>query len=108
MIAALVLPSLPSQAFAGAASAAPATMETGVMDDMPCCPSDTPAPFDCQKCPLMTLCVVGYAPGVLVLGNALIVFPTLAHTIPRTDELVPVGLTHPPPVEPPRSSMLQA
>ncbi len=77
-------------------------------DDMPCCPSDTPAPFDCQKCPLMALCVVAHAPGVPVLGNLLVVFPTLAHIVPRADELVPVGLTHPPPAEPPRSSMLAA
>lgn len=108
VIVALVLPSLPSQALAGADPAASMAMDAGMTDDMLCCPSEAPAPFDCQKCPLMALCVVGYAPGVPVLDNALIVFPTVARTIPRADELEPVGLSPPPPAEPPRSSMLMA
>ena len=37
------------------------------MDDMPCCPQDTPALPDCSKgCPLMALCLAKVASGLPV------------------------------------------
>ena len=73
------------------------------MDDMPCCPHDTPAMPDCSKsCPLMALCLAKVASGLpsyvgLTVRLAVVESPTWS------DDTSFASFGQAPPAEPPRS-----
>jgi hypothetical protein len=79
-----------------------ADMMDEMASDMPCCPSKTTAPIDCDKCVFMaacgSVCFAGIPPGISHP------FPVVSDTVAlqRTDA-APDGLGHPPPEHPPRS-----
>lgn len=71
-------------------------------NDMPCCPSKTPAPADCDKCVFMASCMSKCFMGM----SATIVTPFLVASdriaLERNDAR-PEGFGHPPPEHPPRT-----
>jgi hypothetical protein len=70
-------------------------------DDMPCCP-DKSAPVDCDKCPLMALCVSTTLHAPLSASVAEVQPVTLRMLLPVSDpEAESLGLLPPP--RPPRS-----
>ena len=70
-------------------------------DDMPCCP-DKSAPVDCDKCPLMALCVSTTLHAPLSASVAAIQAVALRMLLPVSDpEAESLGLLPPP--KPPRS-----
>jgi len=121
MIAGLILAPLSRPVMAGAASDAsmPAmaddmsmsamaddmSMSAGadeMANDMPCCPSKSPAPIDCDKCVFMAACmskcfagmsVAAFHPFRIASGNI----------APLRNDSRPDGLGHPPPEHPPRT-----
>lgn len=89
---------------AGAVAARPATV-IGMADEMPCCPP-SPTPYDCQKCPLIGLCVTG----CLHCGPIAPVISLLARDLDRNDrpdiDNTKDGLVYSPVSPPPRSLSL--
>jgi hypothetical protein len=70
--------------------------------DMPCCPSKSPSPIDCDKCIFMaacgSVCFAGISAGISHP------FPVVSDTIAlQRDDARPDGFGHPPPEHPPRS-----
>jgi hypothetical protein len=71
-------------------------------NDMPCCPSKSPAPVDCDKCVFMAGCMTQCFAGM----SAAVFHPFLAASIlvvPLRNDSWPDSLGHPPPDHPPRS-----
>ncbi|MGZ5872311.1 MAG: hypothetical protein ACXWKP_09395 [Bradyrhizobium sp.] len=70
--------------------------------DMPCCPSNEPAPVGCDKCVFMTACT-----STCFAGIPADVVPPLLATSGRIASLKndswPDGLGYPPPEHPPRT-----
>lgn len=90
-----------------AAAAMQADPMVGMADDMPCCPP-SPQPNDCQKCPLIGLCVAKTFQGMPT--EAIIAHPawSLSRTgLPRNDGARD-SLGDPPLPRPPRSLGLPA
>ena len=78
----------------------------GMSDGMPCCP-DKSAPVDCDKCPLMALCVATTLQVPSLAAVAEIYPVTLRMLLPGSDpELESVGYSPPP--KPPRSLVFSA
>jgi len=69
--------------------------------DMPCCPSKTAMPVDCDKCIFMAACVsVGFP---AISATILHPFPILSDTMAlQRNDSGPDGPGHPPPEHPPR------
>jgi hypothetical protein len=70
--------------------------------DMPCCPSKSPSPIDCDKCVFMaacgSVCFAGMSAGISHP------FPVVSDTIAlQRDDARPDGFGRPPPEHPPRS-----
>jgi hypothetical protein len=95
----------PMQAMAGHMMDAPAMDKMSAMADemaaMPCCPSQAPAPVDCDKCFFMAGCAsvfLSFLPTVIVLP-----VPVASDSVALlTNDFRPDGLGHPPPEHPPR------
>jgi hypothetical protein len=70
--------------------------------DMPCCPSDGPAPIGCDKCIFMAACAANCLPG---LTAAFFQPPfAVASSVARPqNDFRPDGLGHSPPEHPPRT-----
>jgi hypothetical protein len=105
LIAGLVFAPLAARAnvdsTASMAMAAMADDAASMSDDMPCCP-DKSAPVDCDKCPLMALCVSTTLHAPLSASVAEIQPVTLRMLLPVSDpEAESLGLLPPP--KPPRS-----
>jgi hypothetical protein len=74
-----------------------------VMDDMPCCPHETPVMPDCSKsCPLMALCLAKVASG-LPSGIGLPVRVAVVEGPTWGGDISFASLAQAPPAEPPRS-----
>jgi len=121
MIAGLILAPLSRPVMAGAASDAsmPAmaddmsmsamaddmSMSAGVdemANDMPCCPSKSPAPIDCDKCVFMAACMTKCFAGLTVAVFQPLFAVSAGLAQPQND-FWPDGLGHPPPEQPPRT-----
>lgn len=76
-------------------------MSGAMAGDMPCCPSNSHQPVDCEKCLLMAACMVqcftGHPDAELHLVRG-----TVGTRLPLHDDFWPDGLGHPPPDHPPR------
>lgn len=73
------------------------------MDDMPCCPHETPTMPDCSKgCPLMALCLAKAVPG-LPSGVGLPVRVAIVEGVLWGGDVPFHSLAQAPPPEPPRS-----
>lgn len=70
--------------------------------DMPCCPTKTPVPIDCDKCAYMAACGAIYFTGSSAAVVHPFPIPSDAVALHRNDSR-PDGLGHPPPEHPPRS-----
>lgn len=82
-------------------SASADAMVAGMADDMPCCPSKTPAPVDCDKCVFMACCMSAWVPGPFAANFEYL--PIVAATLAlQRDGVRLVGLGQPPPERPPR------
>ena len=68
--------------------------------DMPCCPSKTPAPLDCDKCVFMAACVAKCFASPT--SAAFYPFAASRRIAPLQNDSWPDGLGHPPPEHPPR------
>jgi hypothetical protein len=69
--------------------------------DMPCCPSKTTSPIDCDKCVFMAACGSVCFAGVSAGFSH--PFPVVSDTVaPQRNDATPDGLGHPPPEHPPR------
>jgi hypothetical protein len=102
LIAGLVF--APFSAPTSPAKAAPMAAEMSA--DIPCCP-DNSAPMDCDRCPLMAICMVKNfqepsSAGVIELRPV-----TVRLLAPRSDPATD-GLTYLPPPRPPRSLVRSA
>jgi hypothetical protein len=76
-------------------------MPDEMASDMPCCPSDSSALIDCDKCVFMAVCTGQFLPG----PSAAIFSPPFAASgkiAPLQNDSWPDGLGHPPPEDPPR------
>jgi hypothetical protein len=102
LIAGLMTAPLTAPVLAGAVDSASMAMS----DDMPCCP-DKSAPVDCDKCPLMAICMFKTFQA-LPLAGVVEVLPTTVRTlVPRSDPETE-SLGHPPPPRPPQSLVRSA
>ncbi|WP_431310985.1 hypothetical protein [Methylobacterium nigriterrae] len=73
------------------------------MDDMPCCPHETPTMPDCSKgCPLMALCLAKVVSG-LPSGIGLPVRVAIVEGVLWIGDVPFDSLAQAPPPEPPRS-----
>jgi hypothetical protein len=112
MIAGLVLAPLARPAMAATVSdvsmsamtedgSAPPTADA-MTGDMPCCPSNAPAPIGCDKCIFMAACAANCFPA---LTAALFQPPfAVASGVARLqNDFWPDGLGHSPPEHPPRT-----
>jgi len=103
VIAGLVLAPMSRPVMAGAASdvSMPA-MADEMANDMPCCPSKSPAPIDCDKCVFMAACTAKCFVG---LSEAVFrpFFAASGRIAPLQKDSWPDGLGHPPPEHPPRT-----
>jgi hypothetical protein len=79
---------------------------TSMSGDMPCCP-DKSAPVDCDRCPLMALCVATTLQAPLPAGIAEIRLVTLRMLLPGSDPEVE-SVAYSPPPKPPRSLVRSA
>jgi len=121
MIAGLILAPLSRPVMAGAASDAsmPAMADDMSMsamaddmsmsarademaNDMPCCPSKSPAPIDCDKCVFMAACMSKCFAG-LTTAVFQPLFAVSAGLAQPQNDFWPDGLGHPPPEQPPRT-----
>jgi hypothetical protein len=71
-------------------------------NDMPCCPSKSPAPIDCDKCVFVAACMSKCFAG---LATAVFqpVFAVSAGLARPQNDFWPDGLGYPPPEHPPRT-----
>jgi hypothetical protein len=118
VIAGLVLAPLSRPVMAGAASDAsmpamaddmsmPDGMSISAMademaNDMPCCPSKSPAPIDCDKCVFMAACMTKCFAGLTMAVFQPLFAVSTGLAQPQND-FWPDGLGHPPPEHPPRT-----
>jgi hypothetical protein len=76
-------------------------MPDEMASDMPCCPSDSSALIDCDKCIFMAVCMGQFLHG----PSAAIFSPPFAASgkiAPLQNDSWPDGRGHPPPEDPPR------
>ena len=110
VIVGLVIAPLSARANAGGmASMAMTSMPddaAAMADDMPCCP-DKSAPVDCDKCPLMALCVSTTLQPPLPARVTEVQSVTLRMLLPGSDPEVE-GVGYSPPPKPPRSQVYSA
>jgi hypothetical protein len=71
-------------------------------NDMPCCPSKSPAPIDCDKCVFMAACMTKCFAG-LTMAVFQPLFAVSAGLAQPQNDFWPDGLGHPPPEHPPRT-----
>lgn len=76
--------------------------EAGMSPDMPCCPP-APGADDCQKCPLIGLCLAKCYQGQMRLAALPAPRSFAPHDMKAGDDQLAEGLAHPPPPPPPRS-----
>jgi hypothetical protein len=99
-VMALASSEAPMQAMADDMSSSATSDE--MANDMPCCPSNAPAPFDCEKCIFMAACMAKCFTGM----PATVVYPFFSASegivLGRNDSR-PDGFGHPPPEHPPRT-----
>ena len=95
-----------------ACAAASGSMSMGSMsmgsmsDEMPCCP-DKSAPVDCDKCPLMAICMFKTFQALPSSGLVEVLPTAMRSLLPRSDPAVE-SLGHPPPPRPPQSLVRSA
>jgi hypothetical protein len=82
-------------------------MMAGMPDDMPCCPPK-PALPDCQKCPVMNLCLPQLLQGMPVAAVIVPMSRTLSRMMIPLRDPSPNGLVLAPLMRPPRTSVLSA
>jgi hypothetical protein len=77
-------------------------MADEMANDMPCCPSKSPAPIDCDKCVFMAACMTKCFAG-LTMAVFQPLFAVSAGLAQPQNDFWPDGLGHPPPEHPPRT-----